>query len=126
MSLFDKPEFYVPPIIRGTELEQEWLKERESLKNNFPQGMLIKINERGTVENFVLKCTERICGAAQLEIMEQTIDTMNKYLEHTKETNEDVYKYLLPYSKGARCTFPGWKCTSPCVFGGAGAVKRRV
>ena len=126
VSLLDKPEFYVPPIIRGTELEKEWLKDMESLKNNFPQGMLIKINERGTVENFVLKCTERICGAAQLEIMEQTIDTMNKYLEHTKETNEDVYKYLLPYSKGARCTFPGWKCTSPCVFGGAGAVKRRV
>ena len=126
ISLLDKPQFYIPPIIRGTELEKEWLKDIESLKKNFPQGMLIKINERGTVENFVLKCTERICGAAQLEIMEQTIDTMKKYLEATKETNEDVYNYLLPYSRGARCTFPGWKCNAPCVFGGAGAVKRRV
>ena len=126
VCLLEKPEFYVPPIIRGTELENEWIKDIESLKEYFPQGMLIKINERGTVENFVLKCTERICGAAQLEIMEQTIDTMNKYLEYTKKTNEDVYNYLLPYSKGARCTFPGFKCTAPCVFGGAGAVKRRV
>ena len=126
VSLLDEPKYYIPPIIRGTELEKEWIKDIESLKEYFPQGMLLKINERGTVENFVLKCTERICGAAQLEIMEQTIDTMNKYLEATKETNEEVYNYLLPYSKGARCTFPGFKCTAPCVFGGSGAVKRKI
>lgn len=126
VTLLDEPKYYIPPIIRGTELETEWIKDISSLKDYFPQGMLLKINERGTVENFVLKCTERICGAAQLEIMEQTIETMNKYLEATRNTNKDVYEYLLPYSKGARCTFPGWKCTSPCVFGGAGAVKRKV
>ena len=59
ISLLDAPQFYVPPIIKGTPLEEEWLKDIESLQDNFPQGMLIKINERGTVENFVLKCTER-------------------------------------------------------------------
>lgn len=126
VNLLEEPQYYIPPIIRGTELEQEWIKDISSLEEYFPQGMLLKINERGTVENFVLKCTERICGAAQLEIMEQTIDTMNKYLEATKNTNEEVYNYLLPYSKGARCTFPGFKCAQPCVFGGAGAVKRKI
>lgn len=126
VNLLDEPKYYIPPIIKGTELEEEWIKDISSLRDYFPQGMLLKINERGTVENFVLKCTERLCGAAQLEIMEQTIETMNKYLEATRNTNKDVYEYLLPYSKGARCTFPGWKCTSPCVFGGAGAVKRKV
>ncbi len=126
ITLLDTPKFYVPPIIRGTELEAEWLKDIESLKDNYPQGMLIKINERGTVENFVLKCTERLCGAAQLEIMEQTNETMQKYLAQTKENNKEVYNYLLPYSKGARCTFPGWKCTSPCVFGAKGALKRSI
>ena len=126
ISLLDTPQFYVPPIIRGTQLEAEWLKDIESLQDNFPQGMLIKINERGTVENFVLKCTERLCGAAQLEIMEQTNKTMQKYLEQTKESNEEVYNYLLPYSKGARCTFPGWKCTTPCIFGAKGALKRSI
>ena len=126
VSLPEKIEFYVPPIIKDTTLEAEWIKDIASLKDYFPQGMLIKINERGTVENFVLKCTERLCGAAQLEIMQQTLDTMDKYLKATKETNEEVYNYLLPYSKGARCTFPGFKCTAPCVFGGAGAVKRRI
>ena len=126
VTLLDEPKFYVPPIIRGTELEEQWLKDISSLEEYYPQGMLLQINERGTVENFVLKCTERICGAAQLEIMEQTIDTMNKYLEATKDTNEEVYNYLLPYSKGARCTFPGFKCTQPCVFGGAGAITRKI
>ena len=126
ISLLDTPQFYVPPIIKGTPLEEEWLRDIESLQDNFPQGMLIKINERGTVENFVLKCTERLCGAAQLEIMEQTNKTMQKYLEQTKESNEEVYNYLLPYSKGARCTFPGWKCTTPCVFGAKGALKRSI
>ena len=126
ISLLDTPQFYVPPIIKGTPLEEEWLRDIESLQDNFPQGMLIKINERGTVENFVLKCTERLCGAAQLEIMEQTNKTMQKYLEQTKESNEEVYNYLLPYSKGARCTFPGWKCTTPCIFGAKGALKRSI
>lgn len=125
MALLEKPEYYVPKIIKGTELEEEWLKDISSLEDYYPQGMLVKVNERGTVENFVLKCTERLCGAAQLEIMEQTQTTMNKYLEAVK--NDSVIEnYLLPYSKGARCTFPGWKCNSPCVFGGKGAMTRKI
>ena len=115
----------MPPIIRGTELEEEWLKDISSLEEYYPQGMLLKINERGTLENFVLKCTERLCGAAQLEIMEQTKDTMDKYLEATKN-DEVIHNYLLPYSKGARCTFPGFKCNMPCVFGGKGAMNRKI
>ena len=126
INFLDEPKFYVPPIIRGTKFEKQWIEDIESLKENFPQGMLIKITERGTAENFVLKCTERLCGAAQLEIMEQTKDTMKKYLESTKDTNKEIYEYLLPYSKGARCTFPGFKCTSPCIFGGKGAMTRKI
>lgn len=125
MTLLDTPQYYIPPIIRGTELEEEWLKDISSLKEFFPQGMLIQVNERGTIENFVLKCTERLCGEAQLEIMEQTNITMNKYLESVKNDSE-LYNYLLPYSKGARCTFPGWKCNKPCIFGGKNAFSRII
>lgn len=125
VSFLDKAKYYVPPIIRETELEEEWIKDISSLEEYYPQGMLLKINERGTVENFVLKCTERLCGAAQLEIMEQTKETMNKYIEATKN-DEVIHNYLLPYSKGARCTFPGFKCTMPCVFGGKGAMNRKI
>lgn len=125
MALLDKPQFYIPPIIKGTELEEKWLEDISSLKDFFPQGMLVQVNERGTIENFVLKCMERICGAAQLEIMEQTQEIMAKYLDAVKDKPE-LYNYLLPYSKGARCTFPGFKCTLPCIFGGKGAVNRII
>lgn len=125
MSLLDTPEYYIPPIIRGTDLENSWLEDISSLSQYFPQGMLVKVNERGTIENFVLKCTERLCGSAQLEIMEQTSEIMNKYLAATVDKTE-LHDYLLPYSKGARCTFPGWKCNSPCIFGGKNAMNRLI
>ena len=125
MSLLETATYYVPPIIRGTMIEKEWIKDISSLEEYFPQGMLIKINERGTIENFVLKCTERLCGAAQLEIMEQTKTTMHKYLKAVKN-NPELYNYLLPYSKGARCTFPNFKCTSPCVFGSKDGISRKI
>lgn len=125
INLLDKAKFYIPPIIKNTEYETMWLEDISSLSENYPQGMIIKINERGTIENFVLKCTERLCGAAQLEIMQQTSETMNKYLEAVKN-NDILYNYLIPYSKGARCTFPGWKCTAPCIFGGRNALNRII
>ena len=125
ITLLDEPKYYVPPIITGTNLEKEWLKDISLLKEFFPQGMLVQVNERGTIENFVLKCMERLCGFSQLEIMQETKNIMNKYLEATKDKPE-LYQYLLPYSRGARCTFPGWKCDSPCVFGGYGAMIRNI
>ena len=117
--------YYVPPIIRKTDLEDEWLNDISSLKDNFPQGILVRVNERGTIENFVLKCTERLCGAAQLEIMQQTKATMDRYVKAVSK-DENLSNYLEPYTKGARCTFPGWVCNSPCVFGGKEAMTRKI
>lgn len=125
MSLLEKPKYYVPKILKDTKLEEEWLKDISSLEKLYPQGMLVKVNERGTVENFILKCTERLCGAAQLEIMEQTRETMKKYMNEVKN-KQQIYEYLLPYSKGARCTFPDWCCNAPCIFGGKGAMDRKI
>ncbi len=122
---YGKYSYYIPPIIRKTELEKEWLKDISSLEKNFPQGMMVMINERGTIENFVLKCTERLCGAAQLEIMEGTFEILEKY-KKAVENNSVLSEYLKPYTKGARCTFPGWKCTSPCIFGPKDAVNRII
>lgn len=125
MTLLEEPQYYIPPIIKGTELEKMWLEDISSLAKYFPQGMLVQVNERGTIENFILKCTERLCGAAQLEIMVQTQKTLEKYVEAVKDDPE-LYNYLLPYTKGARCTFPGWKCNSPCIFGGKNAMNRII
>lgn len=126
ITFLNEHKYYIPPIIRGTELEKEWLKDISSLEKYYPQGMLVQINERGTVENFVLKCKERLCGEAQLEIALQTADTMKKYLENTKNIKPNVYEYLLKYSKGARCTFTGFKCLKPCVWTARKALDRLV
>lgn len=126
VTLPEDKRFFVPYIIRDTELEKEWLKDINSLAAKFPQGMLIKVNERGTVEKFVEKCQERLCGCAQLEIAFQTSEILNKYLENTKDTNQEVYNYLLKYSKGARCTFPNFKCARPCIWGAKGALTRKI
>ena len=96
VSLLETPKYYIPPVIRNTNLEKEWIKDISSLEEYYPQGMLLKINERGTVENFVLKCTERICGAAQLEIMEQTIETMNRQKSiKTLQNNVKFYTFFI-------------------------------
>jgi len=109
--------FYVPRIIANDiALTTEWLEDIESVKESFPQGMLVEINERGTYEDFVSKAGERLCGRAQLEIMVQTKKTMDKYVEAVKESNPAVYEDILPYSKGTKCTFPGFKCKEPCNF----------
>lgn len=127
ISFMDKPQYFVPPIIKESKLEDEWIKDISSLENEFPQGLLLNINERGTVENFVMKCQERLCGAAQLEIAIQTKKNLDKYVNSVKENgDEEIYKYLLPYTKGARCTFPKWHCNSPCLWGAKNALDRIV
>lgn len=120
-------EFYVPLIIKDNDdLKNEWLKDINSLSDKYPQGLLININERGTVENFILKTKERLCGCAQLEIMLQTKEILDRYLAATQETNKDVYEYLKEYEAGIRCKYNGWKCTAPCIWGPNKALTRKI
>jgi len=121
-----KPTYFIPPIIRKTNLEVEWLKDIKSLSNYFPQGMMVYVNERGTVENFILKCKERLCGCAQLEIAMQTKETLEMYLMHTKNKKQEVYEYLHEYGVGARCTFPDYTCSKPCIWGAKNALDRLI
>jgi len=122
----EEHKYFVPPIIKGTAYEEEWIKDITSLDDEFPQGLLLDINERGTVENFVMKCQERLCGAAQLEIALQTKEILDRYMENTKDSKKTIYEYLVPYSKGARCTFPGFKCTLPCMWGAKRGIDRKI
>ena len=120
-------EYYVPLIIKeNKELTEKWLKDISSLGNKYPQGLLININERGTVENFILKTKERLCGCAQLEIMLQTKEILDKYLKETKNTNFEVYNYLKDYETGIRCKYADWKCTTPCIWGPNKALIRKI
>ena len=126
IKLLNEMEYSIPKIIRETELEKEWLEDMDSLKDLYPQGMLININERGTAENFILKCQERLCGEAQLDIAVHTKENLDRYLENIKETNAELYEELKQYGNGARCTFKGFKCTNPCMFGPKEALNRYI
>ena len=126
IKMLDNNEYSVPRIIKGTKLEKEWLKDIESLSDLYPQGMLIQVNERGTAENLILKCQERLCGEAQLEIAVHTKENLDRYLKNIKETNKELYEELSQYGTGARCTFKGFKCASPCVFGPRHAFDRLI
>ena len=87
------PEYLVPKCIRGTNLEQEWLADLKSVKDLIPQATMVGIIETGHISDFILKCKERLCGRAQLEIMEQTEKTANRFIsEADSESSTDVFK----------------------------------
>ena len=121
-SLKNTKEFYVPEIIRPKkDLVDEWLDDISSI-SEFPQGMLVQVNEPGKYEDFIMKMYERMCTAPQLEVMQITKQTLEKYInalsKSTSENDKRIYEELLQYTYGARCTFPGFEgqCTEPCQF----------
>jgi hypothetical protein len=122
----DRKEFYVPQIIRGTKLEDEWKKDIKSLKDVNPQGELVLVNEEGKYEDFILKAKERLCSAAQLEIMEQTRDTLEKYRMALIAADNPLKYDIEKYTHGARCTFPDFKCTEDCHFKEGKTLVRKI
>lgn len=117
MQLLEKPEFYVPPILKDdADLMQEWVKDCNQQAETFPQGMLVQFVERGTLENFILKLMERKCSCAQLEINQQVNQTLKEYAQALEEQGHPMAEELKKYTKGARCTFPGYTCSTPCGF----------
>ena len=123
----DNCKFYVPPIITSEDLRAEYLRDMESLKENFPQGMLVKINERGTAEAFTWKCNERLCGAAQREICIQTQQTLDRYLYGCLAAdNQEVYKFLSHYRGKTKCQFGYYVCNRPCPLGPKRAFTRLI
>jgi hypothetical protein len=117
MGLTSDTQFYVPPILETEKsLKQQWIEDMRSVADNYPQGMLVEIHECGTFKNFLLKCKERLCSAAQLETMEQTARTLHKFDD----------RFSVPYLKGARCTFPDYTCHNPCQFSDGINLRRKI
>jgi hypothetical protein len=125
-------DFYVPPILDG-EIASMWIDDIASLQDYTPQGTMVKIIERGTVENFLLKTMERACGRAQLEIARRTKETAESYLIHSTVTGADssLQEFMAPYftSRGElkpRCATGFYTCSDNCPFGTGNAFKRLV
>ena len=117
IEMLDDKEYYIPPIISDDKLlVNEWLEDMNRVKDVFPQGELVKINESGEYKNFILKCKERLCSDAQIEIMRQTRETLMKYKKHLEKSNNLLADDIKKYTRGARCTFPDFDCLSDCKF----------
>ncbi len=122
-----KAEYFIPPIIIDDDtLVNEWLYDMGRTCENYPQGLLVDIAERGTYENFILKCKERLCTAAQLEIMQQTRFTLLEYKKALENANDPLARDILKYTKGARCTFPDFTCRDNCGFKEGINLTRRI
>ena len=127
MERKENPSFFVPPIIsKDIGLVEEWLGDINSVKKINPQGELVLISERGKYEDFILKCKERLCSAAQLEIMMQTRKTLLAYKKNLEENEHPLKDDIVKYTKGARCTFPDFTCTSDCKFKEGKTLKRKI
>ena len=127
MERLEEKEYYIPPIIRGNEvLVKEWLKDMELVQEFIPQGELIRITETGKYEDFILKCKERLCSGAQLEIAQQTKELLTKYQGALEEKNHPLASDIEKYTHGARCTFPDFDCTADCKLAEGKKLLRRI
>lgn len=127
MEILNEKEYFIPPIIADDQtLVAEWLSDMQIVKDVNPQGELVKISEMGKYEDFILKCKERLCTAAQLEIMLQTKETLLKYKKALEESNNPLAKDIKKYSHGARCTFPDFNCSSDCQFNEGKTLIRKI
>lgn len=111
--------YFVPPIIRGSKFEGEWVDDLKSVsESDFPQGQIVKVSERGTREDLEMKLRERNCGLAQLEIVRSMDELLEKYAEHVPEMSD---------LRGANCLTKGGGCEKGgCIFGPENAVNRLI
>lgn len=121
---------FIPPIIANTPYEAEWKADFEKVAYCYPQGTLVKVLEQGRAIKFFEKSKERLCGRAQLEIMQQTIETMNKFLDHRGElstrTRDALGKVTNNWKVCSKCQMSSITCSEHCMWGGKDALTRLI
>lgn len=113
-------DFFIPKIVKKYGMEKEWLDDIYSLRDIFPQGTLVGVVEQGTFENFVLKCKERMCNCAQLEIMNlvnHQVQVFHDHSENLSEFNKNLLDKIYMNDPLQRCQYDDFKCASPCKWG---------
>lgn len=136
---FERYGFYVPAIVREAGLEEEWIQDMQSVSYCVPQGTLVRITEQGIFEDFALKCKERLCGRAQLEVAKSTEASVWKFLRSRDLLCDENRKLLLTmtgcvtgedgrvdYQPCARCMFQDFTCTEGCRWGAKDTLTRMI
>lgn len=120
----DEVEYFIPEFIKDKpELVDEWIADLKSRTGDgeYPQAVMVTMNERGRYDDFIQKAYERLCGATQYEVMTVTKAQYDKYMANV--TSLEAKDALDKLKCGARCMF-GYKCTAPCHFGPKNALNR--
>lgn len=131
--------FYVPEIVKDAGLEAEWTEDIESVAYCVPQGTIVRITEQGIFEDFALKCKERMCGRAQLEVMRATTKSLEKFILNRNNLSYSNKQLLLSMTEPRtcngvssayvivpRCQFKDFKCTEGCTWGCNEAINRLI
>lgn len=122
--------FYIPALVKKYQMEAEWLKDLQSVKESYPQATLVYVTEQGLFEDFALKCKERMCGRAQLEIMDLNAWMTEQFVKNESALCKANRKRLANMVKDGRpqprCMFGDFVCQEGCKWGAMGALKRLV
>ena len=130
MLFSDESNWYIPELIKGTNFEELWVQDLESLFKIgvYPQALKVNIVETGLVEDFLMKAHERLCARAQLEIMKNTMNTMVMLKEASKSgllektTSREIEKWVELNEVKLKCKV--CKCLEPCVWGPKGKLRK--
>lgn len=122
--------FYVPRLIQKYHKQEEWLADMRSVADIYPQGTLVHATEQGLFEDFALKCKERMCGRAQLEIMELNQWMTKQFADHADQlskANQNRLHLMMPDNGVCpRCRFLDFTCQEGCKWGPNGALARLI
>ena len=111
--------FYVPMLIRDNpDLTEEWLTDLYSVKDTFPNATLVDVVEMGTIQNFMLKCDERLCGRTMLETM-MNVKTNLMRLERSFNKSPHMMKCIERHMRDGEIIMKcgNIRCNEPCYWG---------
>jgi hypothetical protein len=126
----DSTDMYVPDILSES-LTEEWRDDVTSIITECPQCIQVRVLEQGSIYNFILKCKERLCGRAQLEIAQDTaykLDYMRKFYNGNNHAVQSMLDDTYNFSENrvkAKCELTG-TCKEACEFHAKHAVDRLI
>lgn len=122
--------YYVPEILQEETLRKQWLEDISSVGEQYPQGMLVSVTEQGLFEDFVMKCKERMCGRAQLEIMRITEGLVERFVQNSQNLSQANQTRLASITENdkpcARCGYTDFTCAEGCKWGLKEALCRKI
>ena len=91
--------FILPEILEDKPgLIKDWINDMRSISHLYPQGLVVEVAELGTIDKFLLKCDERLCGRTQLETMKCCSQLLTKFASLANMTDA-----LSPYFRDIIC-----------------------